>query len=194
MMQYTAPIYVALLSWVFLRERITKIDIISLVCVFIGMSFFFTDKADGGSTVGNVIAIFNGVTFAGISIFLRLQKTGNPVISMFWGNIFSALVGTPFILTAGLPNKADLLFLLILGALAALSYAIYAKASTGLSALEIVLLPIIDPVMNPVWVFLIIGEKPGLASITGAAIILISVTTRVLLEIKNEDPGKTSLN
>ena len=73
MMQYTAPIYVALLSWVFLRERITRADIVSVVVVFGGMLLFFLDSSGGGSAVGNVIAVFNGITFAGISIFLRPQ-------------------------------------------------------------------------------------------------------------------------
>ena len=185
-MQYTAPIYVAMLSWTFLRERVTKVDIVSLICVFTGMLLFFMDSTGCGRTLGNVIAIFNGVTFAGISIFLRLQKNGDPVISMFLGNVFSAIVGIPFMSMAGFPDKTNLFLLLILGALAALSYAIYAKASTSLSALEIVLLPVIDPIMNPVWVFLIIGEKPGTVSIVGAVIILISVTLRVIWGIEHD--------
>lgn len=66
----------------------------------------------------------------------------------------------------------------ILG-LNAVTYTLYAKASTGLSALETVLLPIIDPVLNPVWVFLFIGEAPGPLSLLGSGAILITVTARV---------------
>ena len=62
---------------------------------------------------------------------------------------------------AGMPDTISLLFLLLAGLLVAVSYTLYAKASTGLSALETVLIPIIDPVMNPVWVFLFLDERPG---------------------------------
>ena len=49
-----------------------------------------------------------------------------------------------------------------------------------MSALETVLIPIIDPVMNPVWVFLFLDERPGALTIVGAAVILVSVTIRVV--------------
>ena len=186
MLQYTDPIYVALLSWVFLRERIRRSDLLCMAFVFGGMVLFFLDETGGGTPIGNLIAVFNGVTFAGISIFLRLQKDGNPVMSMYLGNLLSALIGLPIILSAGLPDGASLFFLLLAGGLSALTYALYARASTGLTALETVLLPIIDPVMNPVWVFLTLGERPGALSLLGAAVVLSAVTARVLSAMQPE--------
>lgn len=191
MMQYTAPIYVALLSWLFLRERIGWADIISVGFVFLGMIFFFLDSNSGGSLKGNIVAIFNGITFAGISIFLRLQKDGDPALSMYLGNVISAVVGLPIMWNAGMPDTVSLLFLLLAGLLVAVSYTLYAKASTGLSALETVLLPIIDPVMNPVWVFLFLNERPGTLTIVGAAVILVSVTVRVVSGLKPSAVSQT---
>lgn len=179
MLQYTAPIYVALLSWVFLKERIRRSDLICMAFVFGGMILFFLDETGGGTTLGNIISVFNGITFAGISIFLRLQKDGNPVMSMYIGNVLSALIGLPIMISIGLPDSKSILLLLLAGGLSALTYALYAKASTGLTALETVLLPIIDPVMNPVWVFFILGERPGVLSILGAFIVLSAVAVRV---------------
>ena len=99
---------------------------------------------------------------------------------MYFGNVISAVVGLPIMWKAGLPDTTSILFLLLAGLLVAVSYTLYAKASTGLSALETVLLPIIDPVMNPVWVFLFLHERPGLLTIVGAAVILVAVTVRVV--------------
>ena len=191
MMQYTAPIYVALLSWLFLRERIGWADIISVGFVFLGMIFFFLDSNSGGSLKGNIVSIFNGITFAGISIFLRLQKDGNPALSMYLGNVISAVAGLPIMWNAGMPDTVSLLFLLLAGLLVAVSYTLYAKASTGLSALETVLLPIIDPVMNPVWVFLFLDERPGALTIVGAAVILVSVTIRVVSGLTPSSVSRT---
>ncbi len=191
MMQYTAPIYVALLSWLFLRERVGWADIISVGFVFLGMIFFFLDSNSGGSLKGNIVSIFNGITFAGISIFLRLQKDGNPALSMYLGNVISAVAGLPIMWNAGMPDTISLLFLLLAGLLVAVSYTLYAKASTGLSALETVLIPIIDPVMNPVWVFLFLDERPGALTIAGAAVILVSVTIRVVSGLTPSSASRT---
>ena len=183
-LQYTAPIYVAILSWAFLKEKISKADIISIVFVALGMGLFFLDEAGGGTPIGNFIAVFNGITFAGICIFLHLQKDGKPILSMYLGNVLSALIGIPFVVKAGMPNMISLFYLALSGGLFALTYALYANASKGLSPLEIVLIPIIDPVMNPVWVYLMLGEKPGLVSIIGGIVVLISVTARVVYGLK----------
>lgn len=191
MMQYTAPIYVALLSWLFLRERVGWADIISVGFVFLGMIFFFLDSNSGGSLKGNIVSIFNGITFAGISIFLRLQKDGNPALSMYLGNVISAVAGLPIMWNAGMPDTISLLFLLLAGLLVAVSYTLYAKVSTGLSALETVLIPIIDPVMNPVWVFLFLDERPGALTIVGAAVILVSVTIRVVSGLTPSSASRT---
>ena len=191
MMQYTAPIYVALLSWLFLRERVGWADIISVGFVFLGMIFFVLDSNSGGSLKGNIVSIFNGITFAGISIFLRLQKDGNPALSMYLGNVISAVAGLPIMWNAGMPDTISLLFLLLAGLLVAVSYTLYAKASTGLSALETVLIPIIDPVMNPVWVFLFLDERPGALTIVGAAVILVSVTIRVVSGLTPSSASRT---
>ena len=188
MMQYTAPIYVALLSWLFLRERVGWADIISVGFVFLGMIFFFLDSNSGGSLKGNIVSIFNGITFAGISIFLRLQKDGNPALSMYLGNVISAVAGLPIMWNAGMPDTISLLFLLLAGLLVAVSYTLYAKASTGLSA---VLIPIIAPVMNPVWVFLFLDERPGALTIVGAAVILVSVTIRVVSGLTPSSASRT---
>lgn len=104
----------------------------------------------------------------------------------------TAIVGIPFIATAGPLDTSGFFFLLLAGILCALTYTLYAAASTGLSALETVLLPIIVPVMNPVWVFLFLGEAPGSKSIMGAAVVLIAVTARVVYGIQ-ADAGKARM-
>lgn len=185
MMQYTSPLYVALLSRYFLKENIYKKDVASIICVLIGIILFFADSEGGGTLVGNIIAIFNGISFAGISIFLRLQKNSIPLLSMFFGNLFAGIVGIPFIAKAGIPDGNSIAFLLLAGCSVALTYALYANASKGLSALETVLLPIIDPVLNPIWVWLFLDEAPGLLSRVGCLIILGAVSLRILGSLKN---------
>ena len=81
MMQYTAPIYVAILAWIFLKEKITKADIISLAVVFAGMLLFFMDGGASGSTIGKIVAVFNGITFAGNSTLAEKWESSHVRIS-----------------------------------------------------------------------------------------------------------------
>ncbi|MDO4623661.1 MAG: DMT family transporter [Eubacteriales bacterium] len=184
MMQYTAPIYVAVLAWFFFKEKITKMDLFAIAAVIIGMVFFFLDGGAGGSMLGKIAAVFNGISFAGMSIFLRFQKEGNPVASMFVGNIFSIIIGIPSVVKAGVPDRTSFLFLLLAGFLCGFTYTLYAIASKGLTALETVMLPVIDPVLNPVWVFLFMHEAPGMLTVIGACIILFAVLARSLLSLR----------
>ena len=183
-MQYTAPVYVAVLSGTFLGERITKIDIISIITVFMGMLLFFLDDLGGGSFVGNVVAVFNGITLAGLAICLRLQKNAHPIMSVFCGNAITVIVCLPFVFSAGMPDTNSLFFLVLLGMQVAITYTIYGMASRSLSGLEVVLLPVIDPILNPVWVYLMLGEKIGPMSILGGIIVLASITGRMIYGMK----------
>lgn len=185
-MQYTAPIYVAFFSSYFLKEKITKLDIISMIFVFSGMIMFFLDEFSGGNLVGNVIAVFNGITFAGLAICFRLQKNAHPILSVYCGNLFGGIIGLPFFVSAGIPDAHSLFFLFLFSAQAAITFVLYSKASQYLSALETVLLPILDPLLNPVWVYLMLGEKMGVISILGEIMVLTSITVRVICSIKKE--------
>lgn len=191
-MQYTAPVYVSILAWIFLKEKISKSDIVCIFGVLCGMFLFMMDGTSAKSTFGKLLAVLNGIFFAGMSFSLQLQRQGNPVMSMFIGNIISGFIGIPALINAGLPDVRSLGFVVLAGVLCAATYALYAIASTGLTALETVLLPIIEPVMNPIWVFLIVGEAPGLLSVIGMAIVLLSVTARVITGLNGEPQSASS--
>ncbi len=186
MMQYTAPIYVAILSYVLFKEKITKVDIICMSAVFGGMVLFFVGQPTGSNLMGNLIAICNGITFAAMVIFLRLQKNGTPEMSIYLGNLGAGIIGLPFIISKGLPDAQSILFVIIAGILSVVTYTLYAKASSYLTSIETVLIPVIDPILNPVWVFIFLGENPGINAVIGSIIVLAAVTFKVLYGIRLE--------
>jgi drug/metabolite transporter (DMT)-like permease len=194
LLQYTAPIYVAILSYWFLMERITRSDLLTIAAAFGGMFLFFLDDLSAGGFWGNVVAIFSGVAFAGTVLFLRKQKQSSPLESVFLGNILTFLIGLPFILRSA-PQAIGWLGLVLLGVFQlGFSYILYAEAIRHVTALEGILIPIIEPVLNPVWVFLLLGEKPGRWAVVGGIIILVSVTLRCVsglrqLEIRDSKLG-----
>ncbi len=190
LLQYTAPIYVAILSFWFLKERITRSDILTIVAAFGGMILFFLDDLSKGGFWGNIVAILSGISFAGMALFLRKQKDHSPLESVFLGNIMTFLIGLPFILRSS-PNPGGWMGLLLLGVFQlGCSYILYAEAIRHVTALEGILIPILEPVLNPVWVFLLLGERPGQWAIAGGVVVLVSVTLRCLSALKQQDSDK----
>lgn len=186
LLQYTAPIYVALFSGWFLKEKISKLDWITIIATMSGMFLFFQDNLSFGEFWGNIVAIASGVAFASLVLFTRFQKNGSPLESLLMGNILTAIIGFPFMLGA-MPSFQSWVGLFLLGFFQiGLSYILFAKALKHLTALEGILIPVIEPVLNPVWVFVLIGEKPGFWAVVGGLVILVAVTVRCVLSVIKE--------
>jgi drug/metabolite transporter (DMT)-like permease len=126
------------------------------------------------------MAVASGITFALFNIFMRLQKDGSPVESVLLGNILAAAVGIPF-LSGSLPSLSGWVSLIILGvAQLGLSYIFYSEAIKHSTALEAILILMIEPILSPVWVFLFMGEIPGRLPMMGGAIVIGAITIRFI--------------
>jgi len=180
LLQYTAPIYVALFGMFFVKERTTKVDWITIAAVFAGMILFFIGDLDTKSMWGNFWAVISGISFAGVAITLRMQKDGSPLESVLLGNILTAIIGIPFMFQS-MPTTSSWIGLVLMGTIQlGIPYILYAKAIKSVSALEATLIPVIEPVINPIWTFLIVGEVPGKWAIIGGFIVITAVTARSL--------------
>ncbi|MEG6550364.1 EamA family transporter [Desulfocurvibacter africanus] len=181
LLQFTAPIYVALLAPRILGERTTALDWLATAMVMAGMGLFFMDKLDFSGFWGNMAGLASGVSFGFMVLFLRKQKDGSPYGSLVWGNILAAAVCLPFCFEKT-PDLSDVAGLLLLGVFQlGLPYLLYAWAVRQVSAMVAVLVPVVEPLLNPVWVYLILGERPGPWAMIGGAVVLIAVTGRSLL-------------
>lgn len=181
LLQFTAPIYVALFSAWLLKEKTKLLDWITIFLVMGGMILFFLDNLSTTSILGNGIAAASGVTFAFFTIFMRMQKDGSPLESILLGNILTAVIGLPF-LSQSVPDASGWLYLVILGVVQlGIPYILYARAIKHVTALEAILIPVIEPLLNPVWVFLMLGEAPGLLAMIGGFIVLSAITVRCVL-------------
>ena len=179
---YTGPIYVALLSFWFLKEKITTIDWITILTVIGGMALFFMEKLSHDGLLGNVIAILAGISFAWLALCLRKQKDESPLESLILGNILTGIIGLPFIIDSGIPSQQSMIALIVLGVFQlGLPYILYSKAIKHVSALDAVLIPVLEPILNPIWVFLLLGESIGIWPMIGGAIIIIAITIRAIL-------------
>lgn len=186
LLQYTAPVYVALLGAWLLKEKNTLLDWVTIAAVLGGMALFFIGDISPGNLLGNILSISSGFCLACVTILLRMQKDANPLESVFWGNLLTGIIGLPFMFFAGMPDAKSWLGLLLLGVFQlGFSYALYAYAVRHVAALEAILVSVIEPLLNPVWVFLVVGELPGTWAFIGGFIVLFSVIGRsVILTVK----------
>lgn len=175
LLQYTAPAYVALFGIWFLKERPGPSDWIAIGVIMAGMVLFFLDQLTFSGLSGNLLGIAAAITFAWIILFLRKQKDGSAIESVMLGNALTALLALPLMLK-NIPTGQDWWWLIGLGtAQTGVPYILYATAICYVTALEGVLVPMIEPVLNPAWAFLFVGETPGLWAVIGGAVILMTV-------------------
>jgi drug/metabolite transporter (DMT)-like permease len=176
LLQYSAPIYVASLGAWFLGERTRGFEWAGLGVVLGGIVLFFFDRLSAGNLWGNGCAILSGVCFAGLILFMRKQKDESPVESVILGNLLTGLAGLPFMF-GSVPDAATCLGILLMGVFQlGLSYILYSEAVKHVTALEAILITAIEAVLNPVWVFLVLGERPGPWALLGGGVVLASVT------------------
>lgn len=172
LLQYTAPIYVVLFSPWFLGERVSRRDWLILFTMMGGMVLFFLDELTLDGYLGNGIALSSGLCFAWLTLFLRRQKDGSALPSLLLGNLLAGVIGLPFMFQS-LPDLSSWIGLLLLGVVQlGLPYILYALALRHVLAVEGILIPMIEPVLNPLWVFLMMGEQPSPWAMVGGAIIL----------------------
>jgi drug/metabolite transporter (DMT)-like permease len=191
-LQFSAPIWVALFSTWFLKEKITKLDWITIAAVMGGMVLFFMENISGGYVFGNIVAIISGVFFALMVIFLKFEDNGSPVEITLLGNVFVFLVSIPFLFGIVITPKA-ILALLALGIFQiGLAYILYTSATPYVSSVEAILIPVIEPLLNPVWVMVFLGEVPGIYALIGGVIIVGAIVIRSLIQSKQEKEMKKS--
>jgi len=174
-LQYSAPVYILLLGYWLLREKPSRADWLAMLVIFSGLGLFFRDDLNLSSPTGALLAALSGVFLALMTVALRAQKDGNPAESFLLANTLSSVLGFYFVLqapwTAGSWAAIAYLGVLQVG----LSFVLYSIAIRVIPALEATLIGTLEPVLNPVWVFLFIGELPGPLAVIGGLVVLAGV-------------------
>jgi drug/metabolite transporter (DMT)-like permease len=189
LLQYTAPLYAAILGGLILGERTGWLDWVTVGIVIGGMVLFFLEKLTTSGLWGNLVALVSGVFFASSIVFLRKQKEGSPLESILLSHAITFLVCLPFLWRnpPSLVGWAGIAFLGIFQIGLASMFLSYGVRHV--SALGSLLTSIVEPVFNPLWVFLVLGEKPGKLAIAGGAVILVTVTARSVITTLRQRKG-----
>jgi drug/metabolite transporter (DMT)-like permease len=184
LLQYSAPIWAALFGWILAGERPKKNHWIALGAVIAGLLLFFREGLAGGALLGDSLAVLSGITFGLYSVLMRMQKEGNPADAAILSHGITAVVCVPFLfIAAPVPSAPDILAILFMGViqLGAASL-LFAYGIRRVGAIQAMLIAVVEPVMNPLWVLIVTGEKPGISTILGGGIIMGAVIFASLMD------------
>jgi drug/metabolite transporter, DME family len=174
-LQYAGVVWVLLLSPLVLREPMRRRDVIAIVFALGGMALFFVGKFEARGMAGNAMALMSSVFFATLILSLRRAHDASRA-AVTWGNVAIAIVLLPFVandLALSLRSLAALLFLGIFQI--GLAYAFFVKGLKYVTATQASLTGMLEPVANPIWVLLFLGEKPSTFAIAGAVVVLAAI-------------------
>lgn len=184
-LQYTASVFVILYLFLVKRQPPLKSELIATAFVILGVVLCFSSGFAGGSLTGNLLALLSGLTYA--VVFLTTRYAGNdPVDSVYFGTLLSCAlaIAAPFDPAFKLTLR-QLLIVAALGCSLGVGYLFFSLAMRhGLSPVRSCIISNVEPVMNPIWVFLFLGENPGVNSVLGASIVLLAVTLQTLYEAR----------
>ena len=185
--QYCAPLFLFLGLWIY-KKKLDKQKIIPMVLITLGIISFLLEPVNGSNVSGNLLAIVSGLSFAlviylfgfdyglsGIGLTALLNLLIVPVVAFIvpWN-------------TAPYPTDlTSIICLIILGLVQiGVSYVFFYAGRQRVSSIDASILSLIEPILNPVWVFILIGEKPSYYAIIGMVLILSAQVLNSLLEYK----------
>jgi drug/metabolite transporter (DMT)-like permease len=194
LIQYSSPAWAALLAMLVLHERVTRVDWLAVALAIAGVAIFFVDQLSLDRLGGNAIALGAGITLAVHVVLLRriarsCQADHDPTLRVIiLGHALAAAIGAPFVLTAPALPLSGWAVLVLLGLFQqALPSLLYVRAIPRVQALDALLIPVIEPITSPLWVWLFLDLRPGPFALLGGATVLSAVVIRALVPRKR--PG-----
>lgn len=190
-LQYTAPVYLLILEPIVYKEKFRSRDLITVIICLGGMALFFVGQLRPQDISGNVCALISGFCFALYFLSLRhpRAKEVNRASSVIYGNLLVVLLTAPWgVAVASEINTHDLLSVIYLGVIQlGISYLIFTWGiGQGVRSLDAGIVCYTEPVLNPVWVFLVLGERPSQWALIGGSIIILVVMTHMILDARSK--------
>ncbi len=189
LLQYGAPIYTGILGPLLIKERPRLEHIIGFMVVALGMGLFFLGDLGGGSLVGDLVAVGSGISFACYFILMRMQKDGSPLESSILAHLLTALIAAVVSLFMPAPVLSGVAIATIIGlgvVQTGIASVLFAWGIRRVPAMEGILIVGLEPVFNPLWVFLAIGEQPSPNALAGGGLILAAVIVSSVVSARRE--------
>ncbi|MEE1244015.1 DMT family transporter [Frisingicoccus sp.] len=179
-LQYSAPVFILIISALIFQQKLRKKEIMAVAGTMFGIVLFFFDQLSPGNILGNFIAILAGIFLA--VMFVMVGQGGNDdsirMSGILFAHLLTAVIGIPVgIMGTVSVSGMEIFYILILGIFQlGIPYVLYGIASRECPPLACSLIGMLEPLLNPVWVFIFAGEAPGIFALVGAIVIIGVVT------------------
>jgi len=178
-LQYTSPVFIILLTLIIDKQKPKKRDLFAIFGVLIGISIFFFDQFKSGNYLGDLIALGSGLSFAAV-FFANKLPNASPIDATYLGNLLSVLI-LPFIFfdQSFMSNQSTniWLFILLMGVFQlGFGYIFFSLGIKQTAATTSSIIATLEPILNPIWVFLFLNEVPSPLALLGGIIVLITVS------------------
>ena len=194
-LQATASLYVLLLAPRVLGEPIHRRDMLFVFAMAAGLAACFMGQPVATTSApnpaaGNLLGVACSIAYAVTLLSLRWAARGDDrpglgVAAVITGNILAAAASLPFALPLPTASPSAWLTVVYLGVFQiGLAYVCLTSAMRHLPALEVSLLLLLEPVLNPVWTWLVRGERPGDWTIVGGVVIVLATAIKALYEAR----------
>jgi drug/metabolite transporter (DMT)-like permease len=183
MVMATGPIVAALFGWMLLGESVSRVTWFAIALAAIGLTVMVGGNPVSGSLFGDLVALFGILGFGLYAIVLRKGKAVDMTPAVLYAGIFSALPSGVMAMTVGNGLIIPAQELLMCAALGVVQLGIgsimFAIASVTVPAVELTLFALGEPLLAPVWVWLVVGEIPATSSFIGGGILLLALLTHL---------------
>ncbi|MDQ1591064.1 MAG: hypothetical protein QOG71_1691 [Pyrinomonadaceae bacterium] len=193
-LQYTAPVYILLAEPFFFKEKYRAADFGVVACCVVGMSLFFVGQLRPQDVAGNLTALGSGFCFAVFFLLLRHPRARevNRASSVIYGNWLLALVMLPAMVRGAehfTPTNLAISAYLGIVQLGVAYTLLTLGIARGVKSLDASVIGYIEPVLNPLWVFLFLGERPAKWALVGGAIIITAVASHTVWGARQKGAG-----
>ena len=198
-LQYTAPVFVLIVTAFILKRKLRSFEIITVFAALFGIVLFFMDQVSGNGMFGNILAVTSGF-FMGIMYALtgEIKDDGERISGLVLGHSALALICCPLGYMFTDPSEITLVPILLVVFLGVVQmgipYSLYGRATALISGVEVSLISMIEPILNPIWVALIYGEVPGSRALVGAVLIIGAVIAYTVIDSKTALPSGSENN
>jgi drug/metabolite transporter (DMT)-like permease len=190
-LQYTAPVYLLILEPVIYKEKFRSRDLITVAVCLGGMALFFVGQLRPQDVAGNLMALASGLCFALYFLLLRHPRARevNRASSVIYGNTLAVILTAPWgLATLTSITGHDMIGVSYLGIVQlGIAYTFFTLGmARGVRSLDAGIICYVEPVLNPVWVFLVLGEKPSQWALLGGSIIIVAVISHMILDARGK--------
>ena len=190
-LQYTAPVYLLILEPIVYKEKFRSRDLITVAVCLGGMGLFFVGQLRPQDVAGNLMALASGLCFALYFLLLRHPQARevNRASSVIYGNTLAVIMTAPWgLATITSITGHDITGVAYLGIIQlGVAYTFFTLGmARGVRSLDAGIICYVEPVLNPVWVFLVLGEQPSKWALLGGTIIIIAVICHMILDARGK--------